>query len=79
MVYSFHKFWLKIFFVLRRIQQDIVIDVHNFSRKVSYFLPDFNELENFQQILENSETPNFMKIRQEGAEMFQTDRQTWRS
>jgi len=37
------------------------------------------KLEFSQQILEKTQTPNFMKIRPVGAELFHVDRRTWRS
>ena len=48
--------------------------------KFAPFLPDFNETLIFSAYFsKNTETLHFMKIRPVGAELFRTDRRTWRS
>jgi len=58
--------------MLRRIQQDIIINAYMSSSKYLLFLSDDNELE-FSQ---NNQIPKFMQIHPVGANMLQMDAQT---
>jgi hypothetical protein len=60
------------FLMLRRIQQDIIINAYMSSSKYLLFLSDDNELE-FSQ---NNQIPKFMQIHPVGANMLQMDAQT---
>ena len=58
--------------MLRRIQQDIIINAHISSSKYLLFLSDNNELE-FSQ---NNQISKFMQIHPVGADMLHMDGQT---
>jgi len=58
--------------MLRRIQQNIIINAHMSSSKYLLFLSDDNELE-FSQ---NNQIPKFIQIHPAGANMLQKDGQT---
>jgi len=79
-----YNFGSKTFLILRRIQRDIIINVHSSSCKVLVVIVmvscDLNYILNIFST--NTKIPNFIKIRPAGGEMFhadidrQTDRQT---
>jgi hypothetical protein len=76
-------FWFSVqllsetFLVIRRIQRDIVINVHRCSCKVPLLLSDFNETSIFSTVVrKNPQISNFMKILSVGAELFHADRRT---
>jgi hypothetical protein len=58
--------------MLKRSQQDIIINAHMSSSKPLLFLSDDNKLE-FSQ---NNQIPKFMQIHPVGADMLQMDGQT---
>jgi hypothetical protein len=58
--------------MLRRIQQDIIINAHMLSSKYLLFLSDYNEHE-FSQ---NNQISKFTQIHPVGADMLQMDGQT---
>ena len=61
-----------IFLILRRSQQDIIINAHMSSSKSLLFLSDDNEIE-FSQ---NNQIPKFTQIHPVGADTLQMDGQT---
>ena len=74
----------KTFFILSRTEQDMIINVHWSSCKLSIILVRFECNVNFlDRFSKNTLTSNFMKIHPMGAKLFhaygQTDTQTWRS
>ena len=77
------KFWLQlsseIFLVLRRIERDIIVNVHR-SSSTHYSFQILTKLEFSQQIFEKRNTlvSNFMNIHLVGAALFRADGQTWR-
>ena len=72
-----YKFCPKHFLILRRIQRDIIINVHRPSCKVPLFLSDFNENLIFStECRKKGQISNFMKIRPVEGELFHLDGQT---
>ena len=70
-------FFLQIFsskyFILRKIQQSIVINKHEASLKVSVFLLDFNQTVHLLDRFPKYPPPNSMKICPVGSELFYMD------
>ena len=67
------------FFILRRIQSDIITNVHRSACKVPIILSDFNETGIFStDFQKNAQISNFMQIHPMGAELFHADGQTIR-
>jgi hypothetical protein len=63
--------------ILRRIQRDIVINVHRSSCTVPFILLEFEWNLNFlHRFLKNIPTQNFIKIRAVGADLFHADGKT---
>ena len=62
--------------ILRRIQRDIIVNIHESSCKYSLILLDFKKLEISRQFLRNIQVSNFMKIRPLGDELFHADEWT---
>jgi hypothetical protein len=58
---------------MRRIQWDIIIDVHRSSDNFPLSLSDFNETCYFGQIFKKTQISNFMKICPEQANFFHAD------
>jgi hypothetical protein len=72
-----YKFYVKDFFILRRIQRDIIINVHRSSSKVLVIFVRFEwNLNTLDRLLKNIQISNFMKIRSVGAELFHTGKKT---
>jgi hypothetical protein len=69
------------FFILREIKQDMIINTHSFSCKLSVILVGFQQNLNFDNLFsKNSEMENLLRARPVGVELFhadgRTDRQT---
>ena len=65
------------FLILRRVEPDMIKIHIGLHVKYPLFLSDFNETWTFfGRISKNTQLPNFMKIRLQGAEMFHVDRRT---
>jgi hypothetical protein len=75
--FDFSTFSDRTFLILRRIQRDIIIHVHMFSRKVSVFVRFISNLNFIGRYSKNPKVRNFAKIRPVGAEMFHADGQTF--
>jgi hypothetical protein len=81
-VFWFSLLLSEIIFILKRIQQDIVINAHMSSWKVHIILLRFLRfkwtLNIFEIFSKNSQILNFMKIRHVEAEWSNADRRIWR-
>ena len=65
------------FLTLRRIQRDIIVNVHRSSCKVHVFLDKFYRNFNFlARFSKDTQISNFVNIRTVGAELFDADRHT---
>jgi hypothetical protein len=69
------------FLVLRRMQRDIIINIHRSSYKVPAILVRcWRNLNFLHRLSKDPQLSNFMKIRRRGrAALFHVDTQTWRS
>ena len=75
-VWFYLRLLSEIFLILRRIQRDIVINVHTSSCKVPVILSGFKETSNFffpRVTFKKAQIPNFSKIRRVGTETFHAD------
>ena len=81
------KFFSKIFLILRKINLDIIINVHWFLCKVHLVLSDFNKTLIFYRFSKNNQISNFVEILPLKAGLFyedgrrdaQNDEQVWGS
>jgi len=69
------QLWLETFLTLRRIQRDIIINVHRSSCKLSVIFVRFN-LNFLDRFSKDIQISYFMKIRPVGAELFRAERRT---
>jgi hypothetical protein len=64
------------FIIIKRIQQDIIINVQGLQVKQPSLLSDFNKTWIFLTDFENPQISEFLKIRPVGAKLFHADGQT---
>jgi hypothetical protein len=74
-VFIFSTILSETFLILRRIQRDIIINVHRSSVKYPLFLSDFNETWTFPTDFRQIHKCQISWIRPVGAELFHLDRQ----
>jgi hypothetical protein len=66
-----------IFLILRKIERDIILNVHRFTIKVPiYYCQILIKFVPSRQIFKNNQMLNLIKIRLEEVELFHADRQT---
>jgi hypothetical protein len=72
-----YNFYLKFFFILRRIERDMIENIYWLSCKVPLILVRVQRHVNFlDRFSKNTQIPNFMKIRPVGDELFHADGRT---
>ena len=71
----FSTTWSETFFLLRRNERDMIINVHRSLCNAAVILVRLN-LKFLDTFSKNLQIPNFMKIRPVAAELLQADRQT---